>query len=59
MNYFYSSRKNLSYFFVVEVSNEMHVIAKSTNLHAYSYFSYPDHYSVTIKLLLFSSLMAF
>jgi hypothetical protein len=40
MNYFDSSRKNLSYIYFEwkSVIMEMHVITKSTNLHVYSSF---------------------
>jgi hypothetical protein len=38
MNYFDSSRKNLTYFEWKSVIMEMHVIAKFTNLHVYSSF---------------------
>ena len=46
MNYFDSNRRNLSYFFKWKSEMEIHVIAKTANLHAYSCFSYPDHYTV-------------
>ena len=43
MNYFESSRKNLTYFFKWISVMEMHVVIKSTNLHDYSCFSYIDN----------------
>ena len=40
MNYFDSSRKNLTYIFQWMSVTEMHVITKFTNRHVYSCFSY-------------------
>jgi hypothetical protein len=41
MNYFDSSRKNLTYILKWKsVIMEMHVITQSTNLNVYSWFSY-------------------
>ena len=46
MNYFDSCRKNLTYFFEMEVSNGNACHNKITNLHGYGCFSYMDKWTV-------------
>ena len=48
MNYFDSSRKNLTYFFKWKSKMKMHVITKSTNFNVYSCFSFMDNNKMVI-----------